>query len=575
MRFIRNLALAALAALGLMGPALAADNVAITERGSVASSYRATDLGSLIKLQHMLLAGTNGNSAWGTAGTSNAAVLSVQGIASGTSLPVSGTFWQATQPVSNAGTFAVQAAQTGTWTVQPGNTVNSTPWLVTLSGTNVVRLQDGSGNTINSTSNNLNVQCANCSGSGASAADEATMTAGTSVFGPAGGFFQTSDTANALTTGQQGMLRLTAQRAVWSNLRNASGAEMALVAAPLFVRLSDGASAITNLATNVAQINGVTPLMGNGATGTGAMRVSIASDSTGIVALPAAGTSIVGTKAAGTAAATSALIGGVYNSGGVTLTDGQQASLQLTAAGAANVNVVGATGLAQASTTSGQTGSLIMGAVTTAAPSYTTAQTSPLSLTTAGLLRVDPGTVTVTATNLSTNVAQMNGVAVTMGNGAAGTGVQRVAIASDNSAIAGAGVGATGAAVPANAVYQGMNVGGNTTGNIGCNSMAKYDASTSGSTQLVALASSQIIRVCGYEIRTGGTATNVKFVYGTGSNCATGAADITPAFQLAANDGQISRSPVYQGMATIASNALCINASAGNAVQAIVYYTQF
>lgn len=36
--------------------------------------------------------------------------------------------------VTNAGTFAVQAAQSGTWTVQPGNTANTTAWLVT--GTN-------------------------------------------------------------------------------------------------------------------------------------------------------------------------------------------------------------------------------------------------------------------------------------------------------------------------------------------------------------------------------------------------------------------------------------------------------
>jgi hypothetical protein len=33
--------------------------------------------------------------------------------------------------VTNAGTFAVQAAQSGTWTVQPGNTANTTPWLTT------------------------------------------------------------------------------------------------------------------------------------------------------------------------------------------------------------------------------------------------------------------------------------------------------------------------------------------------------------------------------------------------------------------------------------------------------------
>lgn len=51
--------------------------------------------------------------------------------------------------------------------------------------------------------------------------------------------------------------------------------------------------------------------------------------------------------------------------------------------------------LAQGSTTSGQTGPLILGAVTTAAPSYTTAQSSPLSLTTGGLLRVDASAVSV------------------------------------------------------------------------------------------------------------------------------------------------------------------------------------
>lgn len=39
-----------------------------------------------------------------------------------------------TGPVTNAGTFAVQAAQSGTWTMQPGNTANTTAWLVTGTG---------------------------------------------------------------------------------------------------------------------------------------------------------------------------------------------------------------------------------------------------------------------------------------------------------------------------------------------------------------------------------------------------------------------------------------------------------
>jgi hypothetical protein len=48
----------------------------------------------------------------------------------GGTFPVTGTFWQATQPVSIAATVNVSAAQSGTWTVQPGNTANTTPWLV-------------------------------------------------------------------------------------------------------------------------------------------------------------------------------------------------------------------------------------------------------------------------------------------------------------------------------------------------------------------------------------------------------------------------------------------------------------
>lgn len=86
-----------------------------------------------------------------------------------------------------------------------------------------------------------------------------------------------------------------------------------------------------------------------------------------------------------------------------------------------------AAAVAQGSTTSGQTGPLVQGAVTTAAPSYTTAQTSPLSLSTAGSLRTDTSSIA--------------GVTVVTGNGGVSTGVQRVAIASDNTAFS---VNATG-----------------------------------------------------------------------------------------------------------------------------------
>lgn len=74
-------------------------------------------------------AGGGGSTPTGTAGTPNAAVVSVQGISGGTPQPVSGTFWQATQPVS--GTFW-QATQPVSLASQPLPTGAATE--TTLSG---------------------------------------------------------------------------------------------------------------------------------------------------------------------------------------------------------------------------------------------------------------------------------------------------------------------------------------------------------------------------------------------------------------------------------------------------------
>lgn len=60
-------------------------------------------------------------------------------------------------------------------------------------------------------------------------------------------------------------------------------------------------SAATNISTNLAQVNGVTTLAGNGASGTGAQRVTIASDSTGQTA-PAANATATGALISYTAA---------------------------------------------------------------------------------------------------------------------------------------------------------------------------------------------------------------------------------------------------------------------------------
>jgi hypothetical protein len=88
-----------------------------------------------------------------------------------------------------------------------------------------------------------------------------------------------------------------------------------------------------------------------------------------------------------------------------------------TAAGSLRVSIAsdstGNTGVAQASTTSGQLGHLVQGAVTTSNPTYTTAQTSPLSLTTSGLLRTDafPARWTCALDNIAATLTQCQAAA--------------------------------------------------------------------------------------------------------------------------------------------------------------------
>lgn len=136
----------------------------------------------------------------GTAGTASSNVLTVQGITSMTPLLVNGSGF--TQPVS------------GTVTVTQG------------------------------TGTNLHVVCDSGCSSSTAPADESAFTAGTTPMSPIGGFFQTTATNNALTNGQAGAWQMTAQRAGFINLRNASGAEIGVAAAPVQVSVANtGANA--------------------------------------------------------------------------------------------------------------------------------------------------------------------------------------------------------------------------------------------------------------------------------------------------------------------------------------------
>lgn len=168
---------------------------------------------------------------------------------------------------------------------------------------------------------------------------------------------------------------------------------------------------------NLTGINGVTPLAGAGATGTGSLRTTQAQDTStiagsapGTAGTPSANVVTVQgitsgtpqtvnlTQVGGTSVSTGA---GAVGTGTARVAVGQDTT---TIAGAAplttGVFVTGPaaaalataalqpTNAAQGSTTSGQTGPLVQCSVTTAAPTYTTAQTSPLNCTTGGSARV-------------------------------------------------------------------------------------------------------------------------------------------------------------------------------------------
>lgn len=165
-----------------------------------------------------------------------------------------------------------------------------------------------------------------------------------------------------LTTGQSDGIQLDVNGNIKVDLATALPAGSALVGK---VGIDQTTVGTTN-AISLAQIGSVTASTGAGAIGTGTLRTGIAQDTT-TIAGSAPGT-------AGTASLNVITVQGIASMTPLLSNPGT----------AANWGIV-----TQGSTTSGQSGQMAMGAVTTAAPTYTTAQTSPLSLDTAGNLRVN------------------------------------------------------------------------------------------------------------------------------------------------------------------------------------------
>ena len=233
-----------------------------------------------------------------------------------------------------------------------------------------------------------------------STADGATWTAGSSLFAGIGGAYQTSATSNPLTAGDQGFAQLTRYRALMSDWYNSSGTEMGTSGSPVQVSIANTGA------------NGTAMLV----TGTGGT-------------FPVTGTFWQTTQPVSVA------------------------SLPLPTGASTSANQP--TNAAIGSTTSGQTGNLDLAAVTTGAPTYTTGQSDPLSLTTAGALRVDASATTqpvsgsVSLTGSTNNINNISGT-VSLPTGAATSANQPTAAAAGSTSSGQTGNLAMGFATTAN-----------------------------------------------------------------------------------------------------------------------------
>lgn len=155
---------------GVQRVAIASDNTAFSVNAVQSGTWNIGTVTTLTGITNALPAGTNviGHVILDTTSTTavtqatasnlNATVVGtgtfvVQATLAAETTKVIGTVNIAaaqTIAVTNAGTFAVQAAQSGTWTVQPGNTPNTVPWLTSIhDGTNKASVRALANNALN------------------------------------------------------------------------------------------------------------------------------------------------------------------------------------------------------------------------------------------------------------------------------------------------------------------------------------------------------------------------------------------------------------------------------------------
>jgi hypothetical protein len=323
---------------------------------------------------------------------------------------------------------------------QPGN--NASVNLNQIGGGSVSSSLYDSGN------NALKVNCiVGCSAGGSFTDNSAFTTGSTSVTNVSGLF---NDTATNLTSGNAGAIRATTDRMLFVNIGKIGGSVPTLTGSSLNVNCTGGCSSSAGFTDNSAFTAGTTTETNVGGVFNDGLTALSSGNAAAARITPNRGVHVNLRNNSGTEIATSANPLRIDPTGTTTQpVSGTVTSNIGTTNGLALDTSVNGVLNAQASTTSGEKGPLVQCAVTTSAPTYTTAQTDPLSCNTSGGLRVDgsgvtqpvSGTVTSNAgtgtfniqANASVNVAQFGGTNVVTGTGASGAGIPRVTVSNDSS----------------------------------------------------------------------------------------------------------------------------------------------
>lgn len=268
--------------------------------------------------------------------------------------------------------------------------------------------------------------------------DNSAYTAGTSTGTPSMGFYHA--TVDTVTDGRAAAVAITSKRAQHTSLFDAAGnallGQKAMAASVPVVLASDQASipVAATLTAETTKVIGTVRMLGN------------------------VGAIVDGVITAGASPANGVMGLGVYNSTEPSPTTGQSVGIQLDSKGRQRMVIMdAATNTRGVNVDANNNMGVVLAAETTkviGTINIAASQTVGLVAGSAivgkvGIDQTTPGTTNAVA------LAQIGSTTTATGNGVVGAGVQRQSVASDNSAVALWGHGATAASVPANTVYQG------------------------------------------------------------------------------------------------------------------------